>query len=308
MPDVNARDAKVIQYLNEAHTKERQLEQALEAHIAMTEIATYRKRLQQHLTETKRHAREVERRIKQLGGKADGIGGVVQEATGRAQTVAARGAALAQGQVHMLRGTGPQEKMLKNAKTEFQSEAEEIATYSAIETLAKTVGDRETEQLAKAILREEKRMAGFLEKLIPKLTQSVAKAEIPASQRNGGRRKTSRRRTTSRSATTRRTTASRKTTAEATRQDDQRAEDDRCAQDDRCAERRVALDVRAAHVVAQQALRGDQAPGRERFALEVSKLALTGGAHEGRRRHDAAPLSSRAGSWPSRTGRGSRPA
>ena len=180
MPDVNARDAKLIQYLNEAHTKERQLEQALEAHIAMTEIATYRKRLQQHLTETKRHAREVERRIKQLGGKAEGIGGVVQGATGRAQTVAARGAALAQGQVHMLRGTGPQEKMLKNAKTEFQSEAEEIATYTAIETLAKTVGDRETEQLAKAILREEKRMAGFLEKLIPKLTQAVAKAEIPA--------------------------------------------------------------------------------------------------------------------------------
>ena len=57
MPDVNARDAKLIQYLNEAHTKERQLEQALEAHIAMTEMAAYRRRLQQHLTETKRHGR-----------------------------------------------------------------------------------------------------------------------------------------------------------------------------------------------------------------------------------------------------------
>jgi ferritin-like metal-binding protein YciE len=213
VPDVNARDAKLIQYLNEAHTKERQLEQALDAHIAMTEIATYRKRLQQHLTETKRHAREVERRIKQLGGQAEGIGGVVQKAAGRVQEGAARGAALAQGQVHMLRGTGAQEKMLKNAKTEFQSEAEEIGTYTSIETLAKTVGDRETEQLAKAILREEKRMAGFLEKLIPKLTQAVAKAEIPASQRNGGRRTTRRRRTTSRSGTTRKTTAPRKTTA-----------------------------------------------------------------------------------------------
>jgi ferritin-like metal-binding protein YciE len=228
VPDVNARDAKLIQYLNEAHTKEHQLEQALEAHIAMTEIATYRKRLQQHLTETKRHAREVERRIKQLGGQAEGIGGAAVKAAGRAQQVAARGAALAQGQVHMLRGTGPQEKMLKNAKTEFQSEAEEIATYSAIETLAKTVGDRETEQLAKAILREEKRMAGFLEKLIPKLAQGVAKAEIPAAQRNGGRRSTGRRRTASRSGTasrsrsgtTRRTAArsgaARKTTARKT--------------------------------------------------------------------------------------------
>lgn len=209
MPEVKARDAKLIQYLNEAHVKERQLEQALQAHIAMTEIANYRKRLQQHLTETKRHAREVERRIKQLGGEAEGIGGVVQGAAGRVQEVAARGAALAQGQVHMLRGTSEQEKMLKNAKTEFQSEAEEIGTYTSIETLAKVVGDRETEQLAKAILREEKRMAGFLEKLIPRLTQAVAKAEIPARERNGGRGSTSRRRTTRRRTTGRGTTSRR---------------------------------------------------------------------------------------------------
>ena len=33
---MNPRDAKLIQYLNEAHAKERQLEQALEGHIAMT--------------------------------------------------------------------------------------------------------------------------------------------------------------------------------------------------------------------------------------------------------------------------------
>jgi len=207
VPDVTTRDAKLIQYLNEAHVKERQLEQALEAHIAMTENAPYRKRLKQHLTETKRHARDVERRIKQLGGEAEGISGVVQGAAGRVQEVAARGAALAQGQVHMLRGTGTQEKMLKNAKTEFQSEAEEIGTYSAIQAMAKIVGDRETEQLAKAILREEKRMAGFLEKLIPRLTAAVAKAEIPAAERNGGPRRTSRRRTTSRRTTSRRSTS-----------------------------------------------------------------------------------------------------
>jgi hypothetical protein len=105
----------------------------------------------------------------------------------------------------MVRGTSEQEKMLKNAKTESQSEAEEIGTYTSIEALAKLVGDRDTEQLAKAILREEKRMASFLEKLIPRLTQAVGKAEIPASERNGGRgRRTARRRTS-----TRRTSASR---------------------------------------------------------------------------------------------------
>ncbi len=224
MAELSARDIKLVQYLNEALTKERQLEQALQAHIAMTTLAPYKKRLQQHLSETKNHARGVERRIKQLGGESDGISGVVQEAAGRVQEVAARGAALAQGPMHMVRGTSEQEVLLKNARTEFKEEAEEIGTYTMIQNLAESVGDRTTADLAKAILREEKRMAGFLEKLIPRLTKSVAQAEIPARERNGGRRRTTTRRksTTTRSSsrsakrtsakrTTKRTTAKRTT-------------------------------------------------------------------------------------------------
>jgi ferritin-like metal-binding protein YciE len=189
MADLNERDAKLVQYLNEAYGKEKQLETALEAHIAMTTRAPYKKRLQQHLKETKGHAREVERRIKKLGGQADG--GAVAGAANAVQTAANKAAALAQGPMHVVRGTGEQEKLLKNAKTEYQDEAEEIATYTAIETLATTVGDKETAQLAKRIRREEERMAGFLERLIPQLTKAVATAEIPASQRSTGRRRSS---------------------------------------------------------------------------------------------------------------------
>jgi rubrerythrin len=114
------------------------------------------------------------------------------------QTAASKAAALAEGPLHMARGTSDPEKMLKNAKTEFHEEAEEIATYTAIETLATSVGDKETAQLAKRIRREEERMASFLERLIPQLTKAVATAEIPASQRSTGRRRrgsTARRRT-----------------------------------------------------------------------------------------------------------------
>ena len=71
MNDVNARDAKLIQYLNEAYGKERQLETALQAHIQVTTRAPYKKRLQEHLRETKTHAQAVQRRIKQLGGNAE---------------------------------------------------------------------------------------------------------------------------------------------------------------------------------------------------------------------------------------------
>ena len=36
MADLQAKDVKLIQYLNEAYAKEKQLETALEAHIQMT--------------------------------------------------------------------------------------------------------------------------------------------------------------------------------------------------------------------------------------------------------------------------------
>ena len=209
MAELNTRDTKLVQYLNEAFTKEKQLEQALETHIAMTTLTPYKKRLQQHLSETKRHAREVERRIKKIGGETQGITGRVQDAAHTVQEVAARGAALAQGPIHMVRGTSEQELLLKNARTEFKEEAEEIAHYTALQNLAEKAGDRETASLAKAILREEKRMAGFLEKLIPRLAKSVAQADIPARERNGGSRRRSTTRRTKTSSRSKRTTSAR---------------------------------------------------------------------------------------------------
>jgi rubrerythrin len=83
----------------------------------------------------------------------------------------------------MIRGSGEQEKMLKNAKTEYFNEHEEIATYLAIETLAEKVGDRETAKLAKGIRREEERMAKFLEGQIKSLTGAVVTEEVPSAQR-----------------------------------------------------------------------------------------------------------------------------
>jgi ferritin-like metal-binding protein YciE len=172
MADMNERDAKLVQYLAEAYGKERELETALQAHIEMTTKAPYKKRLKDHLKETKRHAKEVERRIKRLGGGGQTL-----------QTVVGKAMAAAKGPLHMVRGEGEQEKMLKNAKTEYFNEHEEIATYLAIETLAERVGDRETARLAKGIRRDEERMARFLEGQIKALTGAVAAEDIPRSQR-----------------------------------------------------------------------------------------------------------------------------
>jgi ferritin-like metal-binding protein YciE len=189
--EVNARDAKLIQYLNEAYGKEKQLETALQAHITLTTRPPYKKRLQQHLKETKQHAKLLERRVKKLGGTPD-AGPDIPGPAEAVANLAGRAVAAAQGPLHALRGTGEAEKMLKNAKDEYHEEAEEIANYTAIEALADLVGDKETAKLAKGIKREEERMAKFLEKLIPQLTKAVAQEEIPAAERKtGGRSRSS---------------------------------------------------------------------------------------------------------------------
>jgi ferritin-like metal-binding protein YciE len=191
MADQTVRDLKLIQYLNEAYGKEKELETALQAHIGMTTKMPYKKRLQQHLKETKAHARQVERRIKQLGGKAEAVPapGPIGDAASAVTSAASKAVSAAKGPLHAIRGTGENEKMLKNATTEFSEEHEEIARYTAIETLADTVGDKDTVRLAREIRREEERMAKFLAGQIPTLTKAVAREEIPAAERNGGTRR-----------------------------------------------------------------------------------------------------------------------
>jgi ferritin-like metal-binding protein YciE len=205
MAEQTTRDLKLVQYLNEAYGREKELETALQAHISMTTRPPYKKRLQQHLTETRGHARQVERRIKQLGGRAELVPGAgpVGEAASAVTAAASKAIAAAQGPLHALRGTGENEKMLKNAKTEYSNEFEEIATYTAIEALADTVGDAETAKLARGIRREEQRMAKFLEGQIPQLTKGVAREEIPASERRTSRRTNRSRRNGGRSRSTR---------------------------------------------------------------------------------------------------------
>ncbi len=177
MSEPNERDAKLVQYLNEAHGKEKELETALQADIAMTTKPAYAKRLKQHLKETKSHAKLLERRIKKLGGGPKAL-----------QTVVAKATAVAKAPLHMVRGSGEQEKMLKNAKTQYSAEHEEISTYLALENFATKVGDKETASLVRGIRKEEERMARFLEGQIKQLSGAVAQ-EVPRSLRRSASKK-----------------------------------------------------------------------------------------------------------------------
>jgi ferritin-like metal-binding protein YciE len=187
MPDakrMNERDTKLVQWLNEAHAKEAELEADLTAHIALTEKQPYKKRLRQHLTETKAHKRQVAARIKQLGGSAS-AGPTVPGVPTAVGEVAGKAVAAVKGQVGAARAavTSQAETHLRNAQEELREEHVEIAIYTRIGTLAEAVGDRETAQLAKAIRREEERMAKYLDAELVRLVKDVVRAEVPRSQR-----------------------------------------------------------------------------------------------------------------------------
>ena len=68
--------------------------------------------------------------------------------------------------------------MLKNAKDACATEALEIATYTAIEQLARSVGDKETEKLAASIRADEEKMLERIMRELPKLTAAVVGADV----------------------------------------------------------------------------------------------------------------------------------
>ncbi len=181
------RDAVIVKYLNEAYGKERQLETALTAQIELAQRPALKKRLREHLHETKGHATALEQRIKGLGGKAEVAQApgpeVATAAVAKVTEVANRAIAAAKGPMQALRGTGEADNELRNVRDCYWNEAEEIAHYDVIEAIADKLGDGETVKLARAHRRQEQRMQRYLDRLIPSLAGDVIRDEVPASQR-----------------------------------------------------------------------------------------------------------------------------
>ena len=209
---LNERDAKLVQWLTEAYAKEAELEAALTAHIALTEKQSYKKRLRAHLTETKDHKRRVASRIKKLGGSPaagpnlPGVPDAVGEVAGKAVAAVKTQVGSARAAVN-----DTVETQLRNAQEELREEHVEIAIYSRIVAFADEVGDRETAQLAKAIRRDEQRMAKYLDSELTRLVKEVVRKHVPRDQRAG----TASRR--SRSAGTRRAASGSRQSRSATR-------------------------------------------------------------------------------------------
>ena len=116
---MNTDQQKVVQYLNEARSTEQAQIRVLQSQIAMTPRGSYRSGLETHLRETRDHASRVDRRLQALGQGSS----LLFAAVGLAESVI--GQMLAQGKTpfDLLRGSGGEEKVLKNAKDACASES-----------------------------------------------------------------------------------------------------------------------------------------------------------------------------------------
>ncbi|HEY1518044.1 MAG TPA: DUF892 family protein [Solirubrobacteraceae bacterium] len=167
-------EQKIVQYLGEAHASEVGLVSVLRSQIAMTPRGSYRDGLEKHLNETSRHAQRIQERLRELGQGRN----PVQLFVGFAETLVSQTLALSKTPFDLLRGSSGEEKVLKNAKDACATEALEVATYTALERLATSVGDEQTARLAASILADEERMLSRIIREIPKLTDAVVGADV----------------------------------------------------------------------------------------------------------------------------------
>ena len=166
--------SKIVQYLNEAHATEVALVRVLQEQIAMAPRGRYRSTLEQHLRETRSHADRVAARRSELEDGGNPIGALV----GFAQDAVGQALALAKAPLDMVRGSGGEEKVLKNAKDACATEALEIATYIALEELARALDDEQTADLAASIREDEEAMLDSIRSQLPALTKAVVAADI----------------------------------------------------------------------------------------------------------------------------------
>ena len=165
---------KIVQFLSEAHATEQALTRDLQSQIAMTPHGSYRSALETHLDETRDHASRVRARLKALGQGSNPLTTIL----GAAESVIAQAVTLGKAPLNLVRGSGGEEKLLKNAKDACAAEMFEIATYEALEHLARSAGDDETARLAASIRADEEKMYKRVLSEFPKLTEAVVRADV----------------------------------------------------------------------------------------------------------------------------------
>lgn len=158
MEDRTAVDREMlIAWLNDAHAMEQAQIPVLEKHAEDAEgFPDIRERDERHIEETRRHAERVKECIEHLGEASSAPKNVLGSMMGNMQSLM----------------TAPfEDKLVKNFLMDFASENLEIASYSAIVTAARDLGEEEIAGTCEEILREEEEMADWLRENLPSVVR-----------------------------------------------------------------------------------------------------------------------------------------
>lgn len=140
---------KLVDYVQDAHAMEMNVQAMLISMIASTQDEAVRRELEHHLEETKEQAGRLSQRLEALD-----AGGSI-----RKQVTAVMGAG-AKGILDQVRGDKPG----KNARDAYVTENLEIAAYELLTRLAERAHDSATVEVCAHNLREEMEMRSFIER------------------------------------------------------------------------------------------------------------------------------------------------
>ncbi len=147
----------VLSWLKDAHAVEVGAVPTLKEHASAAEgYPDVQAKLNDHADVTRRHAYLVERCIERLGGHPSAL----KEAVGTVM-----------GKVAGVANLPAKDTVVKNALGDYAAENFEIACYKSLVAAAEKIGDQETADVCRRILRDEEEMAGWLGGHIATLTQ-----------------------------------------------------------------------------------------------------------------------------------------
>jgi histone H3/H4 len=167
-------EQKIVQYLNEAHAVEAALVQTLTAHIAMTPEGPYRDLLERHLDETRAQAERILGRLSELGEGRNPI----QLVYGIAQTALGQVVAAGKFPIDLLRGSGGEEKLLKNARDEAPPRRSRSRPTTRSRRSPSPAATRRPPVLAREHRTQEETFLAQLREQIGELTRAVHAAEV----------------------------------------------------------------------------------------------------------------------------------
>ena len=147
----------VLSWLKDAHALEVGAVPTLTAHAAAAQAyPEVQAKLNEHLDATRRHAELIEGCIERLGGQPSAVKELAGSVMGKVAGVA---------------NLPAQDTVVKNALGDYAAENFEIASYTSLIAAAEKIGDQETAEVCRRILRDEQDMAGWLGGHIATVTQ-----------------------------------------------------------------------------------------------------------------------------------------